>query len=408
MPRASSPHPARGIRLRLGLTVCIGVLTVLGASGLALAASRHAHSPATVRITSRSFGSVGGTPVRLYTLSNGHMKVNITNFGGIIQSIDVPGRGRRMADVALGFSNLAGYEANDASPQPSGGSGTTYFGATIGRYANRIAHGTFTLDGKTYHIPTNEGTNSLHGGTVGFNKRVWTAKEVSTSSGPALELHYLSPDGEMGFPGDLSVTVRFSLNEGNELRLEYMATTDKPTVLNLTNHSYFNLSGQGNGTILHDKIMLPADNFTPVNKDLIPTGEIKSVVGTPFDFRKSMVIGARINEDNEQLKLAKGYDHNWVLNNKGESIALAAKVEDPHSGRVLEVLTNQPGIQFYTGNQLDGSNHGKSGKVYPKNGALCLETQHFPDSPNQSNFPSAVLRPGQKFDRTTIFRFSTE
>ena len=341
-----------------------------------------------------------GHQVSLYTLSNkAGMQVSITNYGGTITSIKVPDRDKHFDDVVLGFDNLEGY----TSP-----SNKSYFGATIGRYANRIANGTFTLDGKTYHIPTNEGTNALHGGTVGFNKRVWTAKEVSTSNGPALELHYLSPDGEMGFPGDLSVTVRFSLNDHNELRLEYMATTDKPTVLNLTNHSYFNLSGQGNGTILHDKVMLAADQFTPVDKDLIPTGQIKSVAGTPFDFRKSTVIGSRINEDNEQLKLAKGYDQNWVLNNKGESIALAAKVEDPHSGRVLEVLTNQPGIQFYTGNQLDGSNHGKGGKVYQRNAALCLETQHFPDSPNHSNFPSTVLRPGQKFDRTTIFRFSTE
>lgn len=353
------------------------------------------------RITMQPFGKTpDGHEVSLYTLSNkSGMQVSITNYGGTITSIKVPDRNKHFDDVVLGFDTLDGY----TSP-----SNKSYFGATIGRYANRIAHGTFTLDGKTYHVPTNEGTNALHGGTVGFNKRVWTAKEFSTGHGQALELHYLSPDGEMGFPGDLSVTVRFSLNDQNELRIEYIATTDKPTVLNLTNHSYFNLSGQGNGTILHDKVTLAADNFTPVNKNLIPTGEIKSVVGTPFDFLKPMVIGARIHDDNEQLKLAKGYDHNWVLNNKGQSIALAAKVEDPQSGRVLEVLTNQPGIQFYTGNQLDGTTHGKGGKVYPQFGALCLETQHFPDSPNHPDFPSTVLRPGQKFDRTTIFRFSTE
>lgn len=339
-----------------------------------------------------------GHEVSLYTLSNkSGMKVSITNYGGTITSIKVPDRNKHFDDVVLGFDNLEGYIATKS-----------YFGATIGRYANRIANGTFRLDGKTYHIPTNEGTNALHGGTVGFNKRVWTAKEISTGHGQALELHYLSPDGEMGFPGDLSVTVRFSLNDKDELRIEYIATTDKPTVLNLTNHSYFNLSGQGNGTILHDKVMLAADQFTPVDKNLIPTGEIKSVKGTPFDFLKPTVIGSRIHEDNEQLKLAKGYDQNWVLNNKGDSMALAAKVEDPNSGRVLEVFTNQPGIQFYTGNQLDGSTHGKGGKAYPQFGALCLETQHFPDSPNHPNFPSTVLRPGQKFDRTTIFRFSTE
>lgn len=372
-------------------------------SAFALAAMLFSFAPLSnaqaSRISMQPFGKTpDGHEVSLYTLSNkAGMQVSITNYGGIITSIKVPDRNKHFDDIVLGFDNLDGYTSKNP-----------YFGATIGRYANRIANGTFTLDGKTYHIPTNEGTNALHGGTVGFNKRVWTPKEVSTSAGPALELHYLSPDGEMGFPGDLSVTVRFSLNDKNELRLEYMATTDKPTVLNLTNHSYFNLSGQGNGTILHDKVMLAADNFTPVDKDLIPTGQIKSVAGTPFDFLKPMVIGSRINEDNEQLKLAKGYDQNWVLNNKGESIALAAKVEDPHSGRVLEVLTNQPGIQFYTGNQLDGSIHGKGGNAYPRNGALCLETQHFPDSPNHPNFPSTVLRPGQKFDRTTIFRFSTE
>ena len=353
------------------------------------------------RISMQPYGKTpDGHAVSLYTLSNkAGMQVSITNYGGTITSIKVPDRHKHFDDVVLGFDNLDGY----TSP-----SNKSYFGATIGRYANRIANGTFKLDGKEYHIPTNEGTNALHGGTVGFNKRIWSAKEVSTASGPALELHYLSPDGEMGFPGNLSVTVRFSLDDKNELRVEYMATTDKPTVLNLTNHSYFNLSGQGSGTILHNKVMLAADQFTPVDKNLIPTGKIENVAGTPFDFRKLTEVGARINDDNEQLKLAKGYDQNWVLNNKGESIALAAKVEDPQSGRVLEVLTNQPGIQFYTGNQLDGSTHGKGGKAYTRNAALCLETQHYPDSPNHPNFPSAVLRPGQKFDRTTIFRFSTD
>ena len=353
------------------------------------------------RISMKPFGKTpDGHEVSLYTLSNkSGMEVSITNYGGTITSIKVPDKNKHLDDVVLGFDNLEGY----TSP-----SNKSYFGATIGRYANRIGHGTFTLDGKTYHIPSNEGQNALHGGTVGFNKRIWTAKQVSGAHGPALELHYLSPDGEEGFPGNLSVTVRFSLSDQNEFRVEYMATTDKPTVLNLTNHSYFNLSGQGNGTILNNKVTIPADNYTPVNKELIPTGKIESVAGTPFDFRTPQVVGARIHEDNEQLKFGMGYDQNWVLNNKGQSIALAAKVEDPQTGRVLEVLTNQPGIQFYTGNQLNGSNVGKGGKVYHKNGALCLETQHFPDSPNHPNFPSAVLRPGQKFDRTTIFRFSTE
>ncbi len=356
-------------------------------------------SAQTSRISMQPFGKTpDGHDVSLYTLSNkSGMQVTITNYGGIITSIKVPDRNKHLADVVLGFDNLEGY----VNKNP-------YFGATIGRYANRIAHGAFTLDGKEYHIPTNEGTNALHGGNIGFNKRIWTAKEVSMKNGSALELHYLSPDGEQGFPGDLSVTVRFSLNDKDELRLEYMATTDKPTVLNLTNHTYFNLSGQGHGTILDDKVTIFADSFTPVTKTLIPTGKIESVEGTPFDFRKPMVIGARINDDNEQLKFGKGYDQNWVLDHKGNSVAPAAKVVDPNSGRVLEVLTDQPGVQFYTGNQLDGSVHGKGGNAYPKNGAFCLETQHYPDSPNQPDFPSTVLKPGQKFDHTTVFRFSTE
>ena len=339
-----------------------------------------------------------GQEVFLYTLRNSKgMEVKITNYGGTITQIKVPDRNGKFDDVVLGFDNLDGYTDK---------TNTAYFGATIGRYGNRIAHGTFTLDGHEYHVPTNDGPNSLHGGLKGFDKRVWDAREVS-GGGAALELQYLSRDGEEGFPGNLNVTVRFSLGEKNDLRIDYTATTDKDTVLNLTNHSYFNLAGAGSDTALNHKLTLAADRFIPVNSTLIPTGVLQSVAGTPFDFRKSTEVGARIGQDNEQLKLAKGYDHNFVLNQSGELLALAAKVEEPKSGRVLEVLTTQPGVQFYTGNFLTGSIRGIGG-TYAFRSALCLETQHFPDSPNHPKFPSTVLHPGEQFHSTTVYRFSTE
>jgi len=352
------------------------------------------------KLGKQSFGKTSdGTEVFLYTLHNAKgMEVKITNYGGTIAQIKVPDRNGKFDDVVLGFDNLDGYTQK---------ANTAYFGATIGRYGNRLARGTFTLDGHTYHVPTKDGANSLHGGLKGFDKRTWEAKDVSAKGAPALELHYLSRDGEEGYPGNLNVTVRFSLGEKDDLRIDYMATTDKDTVLNLTNHSYFNLAGAGSDTVLNHKLMLAADRFTPVDSTLIPTGVLQSVAGTPFDFRKSTEIGARINDNNEQLKLGKGYDHNFVLNRSGESLALAAKVEEPKSGRVLEVLTTQPGVQFYTGNFLTGSIHGIGG-VYAFRSALCLETQHFPDSPNHPQFPSTVLHPGQQFRSTTIYRFSIE
>jgi aldose 1-epimerase len=347
----------------------------------------------------QSWGSFDGKPVFLYTLRNpAGMEVTITNYGGTVTTIKAPDRNKKFDDVVLGFDSLAGYTSKD---------NTGYFGAIIGRYANRIAHGTFTLDGKVYHIPTNEGANMLHGGNRGFDKRVWDAKEISSAPGPGLELHYLSPDGEEGFPGNLHVTVRYTLGAQNDLRIDYTATTDKNTVLNLTNHSYWNLSGAGSGTILDDKLTLMADRFTPVDSTLIPTGAIDSVAGTPLDFRKATAIGARINDDYEQLKLGKGYDHNFVLNSGGGSLALAAKVEDPKSGRVLEVETTQPGIQFYSGNFLNGKTSGIGGP-FNYRAALALETQHFPDSPNHSNFPSTALHPGETFHQTTVYRLSTE
>jgi aldose 1-epimerase len=340
-----------------------------------------------------------GHEVSLYTLRNqSGMEVKIANYGATITSIRVKDRRGNFGDVVLGFDSLDGYISK---------TNTSYFGAIIGRYANRIAHGTFILDGHRYHVPINDGPNSLHGGLRGFDKRVWNARDVSTSRMPGLELRYLSRDGEEGFPGDLSVTVRCSLGGENDLHIDYSATTDKDTVLNLTNHSYFNLAGPASGDILSHNLTLEADRFTPIDDKLIPTGAVESVAGTPLDFRKPTAIGVRITQNNQQLKFAKGYDHNFVLNHSGQELGLAAKVEEPHSGRVMEVFTTQPGVQFYSGNFLNGSVRGIGG-IYNFRSALCLETQHFPDSPNHPNFPSVVLRPGEEFHSTTIYRFSTE
>ncbi len=357
-------------------------------------------SQAAAALPKEPFGTTpDGQHVFLYTLKNAAgMQVRITTYGGTVEAISVKDRSGKFGDVVLGFSNVSGYTAKI---------NTAYFGALIGRYANRLAKGTFTLDGQTYHIPINDGPNTLHGGTSGFNKKIWGAKDVSTAEGPALELHYLSPNGQEGFPGNLDVTVRYSLDANNGLHIDYFATTDKDTVLNLTNHSYFNLQGAGSATVLNHKVQIDADRFTPVNRTLIPTGKLESVSGTPFDFRKSTDIGARIGAKSEQLKFAKGYDQNFVLNHAGDLSHLAARVEEPKSGRVLEVYTTQPGLQFYSGNFLEGNIHGIGG-VYRHRSALCLETQHFPDSPNHPKFPTTVLHPGEQFHQTTIYRFSTE
>jgi aldose 1-epimerase len=350
-------------------------------------------------IKKETFGkTTGGEQIDLYSLKNKKgMEVSITNFGATVVTLKVPDRGGKATDIVLGYDTLDGYEK-----------GTSYFGATVGRYGNRIAGGKFSLDGKTYTLPKNNGENTLHGGIVGFNKRVWKAREIDSKEGEALEMSYLSADGEEGFPGNLSAKVVFTLpTERNELKIDYTATTDKDTVLNLTNHSYFNLAGEGNGDILDHVLTLHAKEFTPVDKGLIPTGELPNVAGTPMDFNSATAIGKRINESYEQLVFGKGYDHNWVLARAGSGLVIAAEAYDPKSGRKLEVLTTEPGVQFYSGNFLDGAK-GKGNKPYPQRAAFCLETQHFPDSPNHPNFPSTVLKPNQVFHSQTVFRFSAK
>jgi len=348
----------------------------------------------------KAFGTTSdGKAADLYVLTNKNgMEVSITNYGGIVTSIKVPDRSGKMADVVLGYDALDGYVADKV-----------YFGALVGRYCNRIGHAEFSIDGTKYTLAKNNGDNTLHGGIKGFNKALWDAKDVSKRDEPALELTYLSKDGEEGFPGNLKVTVVFTLTGKNELKIDYSATTDKKTVVNLTNHSYFNLAGQGSGDILKTVLRIEADKITPVDSGLIPTGDLKSVQGTPFDFRKPTAIGERINADDEQLKLGKGYDHNFVLiKNKPNGLTLAARAEEPTSGRVLEVWTTEPGTQLYTGNFLDGSIHGKGGVAYTQRSAFCLETQHFPDSPNHPKFPSTLLAPGQRYHTTTIYKFSSK
>jgi aldose 1-epimerase len=350
---------------------------------------------ATTKVTSQPFGKMpDGTSVEIFTLSDGAYEARIATYGGVLVSMKTPDRNGKVTDVVLGFDDLAGFVSN------FNGTSDAYFGAIIGRYANRIAHGTFALDGRKYSLPLNNGENSLHGGPHGFNNVVWKAKPIANG----VELTYVSKDGEAGYPGNLTATVRYTLTKG-DLRIEYSATTDKDTVVNLTNHSYFNLAGDGD--ILHHQLTLHASRFTPVDAGLIPTGELKSVDSNPFDFRKATAIGARINADDQQLHLGHGYDHNWVLDRKGSDMEEAAELYDPGSGRMLKVLTDQPGIQFYSGNFLDGSIKGKGGKPYGLHAGLCLETQHFPDSPNHPDFPSTELRPGERYHTVTVFSFST-
>ena len=348
-------------------------------------------------VQQKDFGTRDGRSIILYTLTNSHgVEVRAMNYGGIILSLRVPDRKGQLADIVLGHEKADGY-----MPNPP------YLGAIVGRYANRIANGTFTLDGKTYTLPKNDGPNTLHGGlTRTFDKVVWEGEALKGKN--AVSFSYLSKDGEEGFPGNLKVKVTYTLTDSNELHIDYDATTDKATPINVSQHSYFNLKGEGNGDILDHEIMINADKFTPVDKNLIPTGELRAVKGTPFDFTTSTKIGARIEDQYEQMVLGHGYDHNFVLNRKGAGLSLAARVYEPTTGRVLEVSTTQPAVQFYTGNFLDGSVTGKEGHVYKRRYGFCLETQHYPDSPNHPDFPSAVLKPGEKFHQTTVFKFSAK
>jgi aldose 1-epimerase len=391
---------------RLGLLT--GTLLVLaGAAGCSKPGPDEAAAPSAPPQTEEAkptmsrapFGSLpDGTGLELFTLRNASgMEVSVTNYGGIITALQVPDRNGKLDDITLGYDSIEGYLKS--SP---------YFGATIGRYGNRIGKAQFKLDGKTYKLPANDGPNTLHGGLKGFDKVVWQAEPFERPGERGIVFSYVSPDGEEGFPGTLTTRVTYTLTDKNELAFDYHATADKTTVVNLTQHAYFNLAGDGAGDVLGHELTIPADRFTPVDATLIPTGELASVEGTPFDFRTQTVIGARINSDDEQVKRGKGYDHNFVLNRSGDGLVLAARVEEPKSGRVMEVHTTEPGVQFYSGNFLDGSITGKGGHVYNLRNGFCLETQHFPDSPNQPKFPSTTLQPGQEYKSRTVYTFSTK
>ena len=374
------------------------LLSGLGLSLMIATLSAHATGLSSEQ---KAFGKTNdGTPVEQYILRNSHgLQATVITYGGILQSLKVPDKNGKLDDVVLGFDDVQGYQ-----------SGTAFFGATIGRFGNRLANGAFELDGKRFQVPLNDGSNSLHGGAQGFDKRVWKAEPSKGKDSVGVTLTYLSSDGEMGFPGNLKTEVTYSLTENNELRIDYKASTDKPTVLNLTNHSYFNLAGAGNGDVLKQLATLHAAHYTPVTGKLIPTGELAPVAGTPMDFTQPTAIGQHIKADHTQLKFAEpkqgGFDFNWVLDAKGDLGKLAADVSDPQSGRRLQLYTTEPGVQFYTSNFLDGSVKGKAGKIYPHWGAFTLETQHYPDSPNQPSFPSTRLDPGKTYAQTTVFRFS--
>jgi aldose 1-epimerase len=381
------------------------VLLVVGAVG-ALATPARAASP---KIVKSSFGTLNGTPIDRYTLTNSRgMSVSIITYGGIVQSVKVPDRRGHLRNVALGFKDLAGYTS------PAYVKSNPYFGAIIGRYGNRIAKGMFTIDGTTYKLDINNDPNSLHGGFNGFNTQVWNATPMRTAHVVRLRLSRLSVAGEggttpgtTGYPGNLSVNVTYTLRNDNALRIDYNATTDAPTIVNLTNHSYWNLHGEGHGTIYDQQLKLNASHYTPVDSTLIPTGRIDSVRGTPMNFLHFRAIGDRIRDSFQQLVFARGYDHNWVLDRRGRAgLVVAAQLRDPSTGRQLTISTTEPGVQFYAGNFLDGTLYGTSGHQYREGDGLALETQHYPDSPNHANFPSTILRPGQKYHTTTVDKFS--
>jgi aldose 1-epimerase len=374
-------------------------MAMVTATGLSMGAN------AALKIEKGPFGTVDGNAVDLYTLTNDKgVEMKVTTYGATVTSLKVPDKAGALADIVLGFNDVSGYV------NPAFLKANPYFGAAIGRYGNRIGNAKFMLEGKEYSLAKNNGPNNLHGGVKGFDKRIWTAKEVKGKTSVGLEFTYVSKDSEEGFPGTLTAKITYTLTDSNEFKIDYNATTDKPTICNLTHHSYFNLAGEGTGDILGHEVMIKASKFTPVDSTLITTGELKPVAGTPFDFLKSTAIGARINDTNEQLKFGKGYDHNWVIDKtKGSSsLILAATVVEPKSGRCMDVLTTEPGIQMYSGNFLDGSLTGKSGKAYQHRFGFCLETQHYPDSPNKPAFPTTELKPGQTYKTSTVYKFYTK
>jgi aldose 1-epimerase len=351
-------------------------------------------------ITHSVYGKLSdGRQVVLETMTNAHgLTVKFLNLGGCITEIDVPDRSGKLGNIVLGYKDLAGYDSDK-----------TYFGAIVGRYANRIAKGTFSLNGHTYHLPINNGPNSLHGGTNGFNLQIWQVTPRTVQSGVSAVLTYTSPNGQDGYPGTLKVTVTYTLEDSNTLRIDYEATTDAPTVLNLTNHSYFDLDGNGSGSALGQLVQINADSYTPTDATQIPTGQISPVANTPMDFRTLRPIDSEITDDFEQLVMARGYDHNWVLNKpQPGALTFAARAYSPKTGRIMDVYTTEPGVQFYTANYLNGALVGSSGTIYRQGAAYTFETQHFPNSPNQPNFPSTVLNPGQTFQSSTEFRFMTD
>jgi aldose 1-epimerase len=387
------------IRLSARLLLA-GVLPGLIACTQAPAPAPAAAPSAKASVKKESFGTTAeGTPVDLYTLTNRNgMEVRAVTYGGIILSLRVPDREGKLGDIVLGYDDVAGYQK--ASP---------YFGSIIGRYGNRIGKGKFTLDGKEYTLAANNGPNALHGGIKGFDKVVWRAEPFEKPEGVGVVFSYTSADGEEGYPGKLEAAVTYTLADDNSLSFEYRATTDKATPVNLTQHTYFNLGGDGSGDILGHELTIKASRFTPVDSTLIPTGEIRAVAGTPFDFTTPHTIGERIAAEDEQIKFGGGYDHNFVLDREpGDSLQHAVRVREPRTGRVMDVSTTEPGVQFYSGNFLDGSITGKGGHVYKHRTGFCLETQHYPDSPNKPTFPSTILRPGQEYRSRTVYKFSTD